>query len=50
MMSLTETARKLKVKIPEYFHDRISGQFRLPSLADLIRSKSIATFDNSNKL
>ena len=43
MMSLTETARKLKVKIPEYFYDRISGQFRLPSLADLIRSKTPAT-------
>jgi hypothetical protein len=40
MMSLVETARKLKVKIFEYFYDRISGQFRLPSLADLIREKT----------
>jgi len=40
MMSLVETARKLKVKIPEYFHDRMSGLFRLPSLADLIRRKT----------
>ena len=41
MMGLTETARKLKVKIPEYFHDRISGLFRLPSLADLIRRRAL---------
>lgn len=43
MMGLVETARKLKVKIPEYIHDRISGQFRLLSLADLIRNKTLQT-------
>jgi len=48
MMSLVETARKLKVKIPEYFHDRMSGLFRLPPLADLIRRKTSLKTPESN--
>ena len=37
--SLVETAKKLGVNSYEYFYDRISGNYALPSLAQLIRHK-----------
>ena len=39
-MSLVDTAKKLGVNVYDYFYDRISGKFTLPSLAQLIREKS----------
>jgi len=38
--SLTATATKLGVNVAHYFHDRLSGAYRLPSLADLIRQRA----------
>jgi hypothetical protein len=42
-MSLAETATKLGVSFYHYIHDRVSGAYQLPSLADLIddRAKSL---------
>ena len=39
-MSLVYTAKKLGVNVYDYFYDRISGKFTLPSLAQLIGEKS----------
>jgi len=39
-MSINETAKKLGVSFYDYIHDRVSGEFRLPSLADLIKQKA----------
>jgi len=36
VMSIIETAKKLKVNIINYLTDRISGDFRMPSLSQLI--------------
>jgi hypothetical protein len=41
-MSIVQTAKKLGVSAYEYIHDRMSGKFELPSLAQLIREKSKA--------
>lgn len=41
-MSIVQTAKKLGVSAYEYIHDRVSGKFELPSLAQLIREKSKA--------
>ncbi len=41
-MSIVQTAKKLGVCTYEYIHDRVSGKFELPSLAQLIREKSKA--------
>jgi hypothetical protein len=40
LQSLVETAKKLGVNSYEYFYDRISGNYTLPSLAQLIREKA----------
>ena len=39
-MTIKETARKLGVSVYLYIHDRVSERYKLPSLADLIKSKS----------
>lgn len=41
-MTIVQTAKKLGVRSYEYIHDRVSGRFELPSLAQLIREKSKA--------
>jgi hypothetical protein len=41
-MSVVQTAKKLGVNVYDYFYDRISGRFMLPSLAQLIREKNNA--------
>ncbi|MCP4460970.1 MAG: transposase, partial [Cytophagales bacterium] len=40
-MTIVETAKKLGVKTKEYFEDRISGKFQMPSLADQIVKKTL---------
>jgi hypothetical protein len=40
-MTISQTARKLGVRTYEYILDRVSGEFKLPSLAQLIREKSL---------
>jgi hypothetical protein len=39
-MTITETARKLAVNVIDYIHDRVSQNFQIPSLANLIRMRS----------
>ncbi|SMG66195.1 conserved hypothetical protein [methanotrophic bacterial endosymbiont of Bathymodiolus sp.] len=39
-MSINQTAKKLKVRTYDYIRDRVSGEFKLPSLAQLIAEKS----------
>ena len=39
-ISINETAKKLGVCFYDYVYDRVSGQFKLPSLADLIKQKA----------
>ena len=39
-MSINQTAKKLGVSFYDYVYDRVSGQFKLPSLADLIVQKA----------
>lgn len=40
LMTITETAKKLGVNTYKYFHDRISRQYKMQSLADLIQQRS----------
>jgi len=37
----TETAKKLGVNIYHYLYDRVSGQHKMPSLANLIEQKAV---------
>ena len=39
-MSINQTAKKLKMRTYDYIRDRVSGEFKLPSLAQLIAEKS----------
>lgn len=39
-MSLAETAKKLGVSFYDYVHDRVSGEFNMPSIADVITQKA----------
>lgn len=39
LMTISQTAKKLGVRTYEYIRDRVSGEFKLPSLADLILQK-----------
>jgi hypothetical protein len=39
-MTISQTAKKLGVRTYAYIRDRVSGEFKLPSLAQLIREKS----------
>jgi hypothetical protein len=45
--TIVKTARKLEVNLYDYFYDRISRQFDMPSLASLILDKCIPTVDTS---
>jgi len=38
--TLTQTAAKLGVNIAHYLHDRLSGAYRMPSLAALITQRA----------
>ncbi len=40
-MTIVQTAKKLGVSAYAYIHDRVSNKFEMPSLAQLIREKSI---------
>jgi len=40
-MTLTATAKKLGVSIYHYIHDRVSGAFELPDLADTITQRAV---------
>jgi hypothetical protein len=39
-MTISQTAKKLGMSTYKYILDRVSGEFRLPSLAELILQKS----------
>ena len=39
-MTLAETATKLGVSFYHYMHDRVSGAYQMPSLADLIATRA----------
>jgi hypothetical protein len=41
-MTINQTAKKLGVSFYEYVYDRVTGQFKLPSLANLIAQKAQA--------
>ena len=43
-MTISQTAKKLKVRTYDYIRDRVSGEFKLPSLAQLIEEKSQRNF------
>ncbi len=40
-LTITQTAKKLGVSAYEYIHDRISRQFNMPSLAELIKQRTL---------
>lgn len=42
LMTINQTAKKLGVSFYDYIRDRITGKFKLPSLADLIAQKTQA--------
>ena len=39
-MSLAETTKKLGISFYDYVYDRVSGEFKMPSLADVIAQKA----------
>ncbi len=41
LMTITETAKKLGVNTYQYIYDRLTGKRKMPSLADLIKQRSI---------
>jgi hypothetical protein len=41
-MTLAETAKKLEVSFYDNIHDRNSGSYQLPDLAELIRQRAPA--------
>ncbi len=43
-MTISQTAKKLGVRTYDYIRDRVSGELKLPSLAQLIHEKSQGTF------
>jgi len=45
-MTISQTAKKLGVRTYEYVRDRVSGEFKLPSLAQLIHEKSQGSAEN----
>ena len=46
-LTIVQTAKKLGVSTYEYFYDRVSKRFRLPSLAELIRAKKFPEMNNA---
>jgi len=45
--TLTQTAAKLGVNIAHYLHDRLSGAYRMPSLAALITQRAAQAHPDS---
>ena len=45
--TIVKTARKLKVNVMDYLHDRVTKKFAMPSLASLILKKQNPSFDTS---
>jgi hypothetical protein len=43
-MTISQTAKKLGVRTYEYIRDRVSGELKLPSLAQQIHEKSQGIF------
>jgi len=41
IMTISQTAKKLGVRTYEYLYDRVSGNYKMPSLAQLIEKKSL---------
>jgi len=39
-MTISQTAKKLGIRTYEYIRDRVSGEYKLPSLAQLIEEKA----------
>ncbi len=39
MMSIVESCKKLGISAYKFIHDRISGKFKMPSLAEMIKAK-----------
>ena len=39
-MSLAETATKLGISFYHYIHDRVSGAYQMPALAELIEARA----------
>ena len=37
--SIVQTAKKLVVSVYDYFNDRVNKSFKMPSLAEMIRTK-----------
>jgi len=46
-MTIVETAKKLSINLYDYFYDRISGHYNMPSLADMIIGKSQMALQNT---
>lgn len=44
-MTIVQTAKKLGVSTYEYFNDRVSKNYKMPSLAELIEDKRSSAFD-----
>lgn len=44
-MTISQTAKKLKVRTYEYIRDRVSGEYKMPSLAQLIIEKAGSSCD-----
>jgi len=45
--TITQTAAKLGVNVAHYLHDRLSGAYHMPSLADLITQRTVAAHSGS---
>ena len=45
--TIVKTARKLKVNVMDYLHDRVTKKFAMPSLASLILKKQNPSLDTS---
>lgn len=45
-MTISQTAKKLGVRTYDYIRDRVSGELKMPSLAQLIREKSQGSFES----
>jgi len=43
MMTVVQTAKKMKINLHKYLHDRISGAMKMQSLAELILSRNCVT-------
>ena len=42
-MTINQTTKKLGVSFYDYVYDRVSGKYELPSLAELMAQKTLAT-------